>query len=153
IGFFPALDKAKACVSPFSFPTASLPVEFYVAPFPVPVRRERTDVSVHLGDDLLRRIHSQPGSVRQSNHRVLLRSRYTQISHNSGSPALSIESDLHAITLALASVVGNGRCWRAGWLLFIVNGCFEATNTFSESFSEFRKLFWSEDEQGNSDDN
>jgi hypothetical protein len=34
-----------------------------------------------------------------------------------------------------------------------LNGCFEAADTFSDSFSEFRKLFWSEDEQGNSDDN
>src|SRR6266568_3445273 len=50
-----------------------------------------------------------------------------------------------------ASVVGNGGCC-AGRLLFIVNGCFEAADTFSDSFPEFRKLFRSEDQQGNSDD-
>lgn len=32
----------------------------------------------------------------------------------------------------------------------MVNGCFEAADTFSDSFPEFRKLFRSEDEQGNS---
>jgi hypothetical protein len=40
----------------------------------------------------------------------------------------------------------------AGRLLFIVNGCFEAADTFSDSFPEFRKLIRSEDQQGNSDD-
>jgi hypothetical protein len=46
-----------------------------------------------------------------------------------------------------ASVVGNGGCCCAGRLLFIVNGCFEAADTFSDSFPEFRKLFRSEDQQ------
>jgi hypothetical protein len=29
----------------------------------------------------------------------------------------------------------------------------EAADTFSDSFAELRKLFWSEDKQANSDDN
>jgi len=51
-----------------------------------------------------------------------------------------------------ASVLGDGGCCCACRLLFIVNGCFEAADTFSDSFPEFRKLFRSEDQQGNSDD-
>jgi hypothetical protein len=64
-----------------------------------------------------------------------------------------IESDLLQSPSGHASVVNNGGCCCAGRLPFIANGCFEATDAFSDSFSEFRELFWSEDEQGNSDDN
>jgi hypothetical protein len=74
--------------------------------------------------------------------------------NNSGPAAwYLIESDLLRLPSGHASVVNNGGCCCAGRLPFIANGCFEATDAFSDSFSEFRKLFWSEDEQGNSDDN
>jgi hypothetical protein len=79
----------------------------------------------------------------------LLRTQYQQSEHEYEQ---DFGSQTHGSPPGYALVVGDSGC-DAGRLFFVsFHGCLEAADALSDSFAKFRKLFGSEDQQGNPKD-